>query len=54
MKKHDKRTNETLAKVIERFNVHSQQMKSNNHIVSEAAAIMHNIELWEIWALTQE
>lgn len=53
MKRHGKRVNETLAKVVERYNFHQQEMKSVNPLIAEAAVAMCNIELWELWSLTQ-
>ncbi len=53
MKRHGKRTNETLAKVVERLCFHMREMKSDNALIAEAATVMYNIEVWEIWSLTQ-
>ncbi len=53
MKRHKERINETLAKVVERYNFHKQEMKSINPLIAEAAAVMCNIEIWEMWSLTQ-
>lgn len=53
MKTTDCRTNEILAQVIERFHFHSGKAKSDNPLIAEMAAKMCEVEMWEMWALTQ-
>lgn len=47
------KTNDLLPQVIERFRFHHGQTKSDNPIVAEEAEKMCEIEIWEMWALTQ-
>lgn len=53
VKRYGEKVNETLAKVVERYNFHQQEMKSVNPLIAEAATVMSNIEIWELWSLTQ-
>lgn len=50
----DCRTNKILARVVERFRFHSEEAKSDNPLIAEMAAKMCGVEIWEMWALTQE
>lgn len=50
----DSRTNALLAQVVERFNFHRKETKHDNPIIADAAKEMCEIEIWEMWALTQE
>ena len=50
----DRRTNETLARVVERFGFYSEKTKSDNPLVASAAGKMREVTMWEMWALTQE
>ena len=43
-----------LFEVIERYLFHSEKAKSENPIVSDIANKMCDIELWEMWVLTQK
>lgn len=52
-KSKDIQTNELLAQVVERFRFHSRKAKSDNPIVAGIAAQICEVELWEMWALTQ-
>jgi hypothetical protein len=47
------RTNELLAQVVERFRFHSLKTSSDNPIVAQIARDICEVELWEMWALTQ-
>lgn len=49
----DSMTNDLLARVVERFIFHSGKANSENPLISENAAKMCDIEIWEMWALTQ-
>ena len=42
-----------LFDVIERYFFHSEKSRSDNPIISEAAKRMCDIEIWEMWELTQ-
>ncbi len=53
MNRTDQRTNELLAQVIERFQLHCRDTKSDNPIVASVAKKMCEIEMWEMWVLTQ-
>lgn len=48
------RQNKLLLSVAERFLYHSTKAKSDKTIISEAARKMCEIEIWEMWTLTQE
>lgn len=53
MKRHDKKVNERLAHVVEKY-IHCQQKAAaDNPIVADSAAKMCNIAIWEMWALMQ-
>ena len=54
MNRTDQITNTYLARVVDRFLFHSGQMRSKNPIVAEAAWKMSEVEIWEMWVLTQE
>lgn len=47
------KTNELLARVVERFQFHSEKTKSDSPLVAETAKKMCEVEIWEMWALTQ-
>lgn len=47
------RTNELLAQVVERFQFHSSKTSSDNPFVAQIARDICEVELWEMWALTQ-
>ncbi len=53
MSKVDYRTNELLAQVVERFIFHSEKANADNPLVADMAAKMREVEIWEMWALTQ-
>lgn len=54
MKRHNEMTNSQLAAVIERFMIHYKLKEtSTNPIVRDGARHMCDIEIWEMWALTQ-
>ncbi len=53
MKNNDARTNELLAQVVERFRLHSKKVHSDDPFVAGIAAQICEVELWEMWALTQ-
>lgn len=42
-----------LCNVVERFQFHSEMTKSENPIISEASTKMCEVEMWEMWELTQ-
>lgn len=44
---------ETLATVVERFQFHCKEAKADNSIISDLAEKMCEIELDEMWMLTQ-
>lgn len=48
-----KRNDELLLKVAERFLFHSEKAKSDNPVVADVAKEMCDIEIWEMWTLTQ-
>lgn len=50
----DAKTNDLLAQVTERFLFHREQAKSDNPIVAEDAKKICEIEIWEMWTLTQD
>lgn len=55
MEQHDERTTDQLASVIERFMLHSELKKiSPNPVVKDSVKNMCEIELWEMWVLTQD
>lgn len=54
MKRNDFEVNELLSKVVDRFQFHSEKAKSDNPLIAEMAKKMCEIEVWEMWALTQE
>lgn len=54
MNRRSKRENELLAQVVERFRFHSGEIKSGNPIVADAAQKMCEVEMWEMWVLTQD
>ena len=53
MPEYDEVTNNLLARVVERFIFHSGKANSENPLISEYAVKMCDIEIWEMWALTQ-
>lgn len=54
MKRYDKKVNEQLAHVVEKY-IHCQQKAAaDNPIVADSTAKMYSIAIWEMWALTQE
>lgn len=53
MKRTDFKVNEVLSKVVDRFQFHSEKAKSENPIIAELAEKMCEIEIWEMWELTQ-
>ncbi len=54
MKRHDKKVNEQLAHVVEKY-IHCQQKAAaDNPIVADSTAKMCSIVIWEMRALTQE
>lgn len=50
----DEKTNNLLARVIEKFCFHYKQIESESAIVADAAKKMVEIDLWEMWVLTQK
>lgn len=46
--------NERLAKVVERYRYHAGKTESANPVIAEAAAMMRDVDICEMWALTQE
>lgn len=50
----DEKTNNLLARVIEKFCLHYKQIESGSAIVADAAKKMVEIDLWEMWVLTQK
>ncbi len=54
MMKADYRTNELLAQVAQRFMFHFEKAKTDNPLIADMAAKMCEIELWEMWVLTQD
>lgn len=50
----NQRANDYLCRVVERFQFHSEASKSDNPMVAEMASKMREIEIWEMWVLTQE
>lgn len=54
MKRNDSKTNEMLAQVVERFLYHFQYAQSNQSMIKDMAQKMCEIEIWEMWTLTQE
>lgn len=48
------RKNELLFSVVERYLIHSEQIKSDNPVESIMARKMCDIEVWEMWVLTQD
>ncbi|MCI8961175.1 MAG: hypothetical protein HFG62_19060 [Lachnospiraceae bacterium] len=49
----DRRTSSQLAYITERFRLHREKARSEDPFVAGVAAAMCEIELWEMWALTQ-
>ena len=49
----DRKTSGQLACIVERFLLHREKARSEDPFVAGAAAAMCEIELWELWALTQ-
>ena len=49
----DRRTGSQLAYITERFRLHREKARSEDPFVAGVAAAMCEIELWEMWALTQ-
>lgn len=54
MNRTNQRTNEFLVRVVERFQFHLDKIKAENPLIAEAAAKMCEIEIWEMWVLTQD
>lgn len=54
MNRTDKRTNEILAQLVERFRYHHAGTKSDNPLVAGAAIKMCEVEMFEMWVLTQD
>lgn len=54
MKRTDRRDNESLSRVVERFLYHSGKTGSSDPVIAGMAAKMCEIEMWEMWALTQD
>lgn len=54
MKRNDSKTNELLAQVVERYLYHSQYAQSDKSMIKDMAQKMCEIEIWEMWTLTQE
>ena len=48
------RQKELLFSVAERYLTHSEQAKSENPVESSIARKMCDIEVWEMWVLTQD
>lgn len=53
MRNKDKRTNDLLAQVVERFRSHAAKTHSDNPMVAQIARDICEVELWEMWVLTQ-
>lgn len=53
MRRMNNLTLNTLCKVVERFRFHSRKAREGNPIVSDIAKKMCEVELWEMWVLTQ-
>lgn len=51
MNRTDQRTNEFLARAVERFRFHFEKVKSENPIMASVAMKMCEVEMW---TLTQE
>lgn len=49
----DQETGSQLAYIVERFRLHQEKARSEDSFVAGVAAAMCEIELWEMWALTQ-
>ena len=49
----DQRTSDQIAYIPERFLLHQEKARSEDPFVAGVAAAMCEIELWEMWALTQ-
>lgn len=47
------RENELLFSVAERYLMHNEQTKSDNPVERNIAEKMCDIEIWEMWVLTQ-
>ncbi len=47
-------SNERLAKIVERYRHHLGRRESANQAVAEVARMACDIDIWEMWALTQE
>lgn len=45
---------ELLFEVIQRFLFHSEKKKSDNPVIREIANQMCDVEIWEMWVLTQK
>lgn len=55
MRQHNKETNNLLARVVERFLFHTKlATEAANPVVEDGARKMCDIELWEMWTLTQD
>lgn len=54
MKRCDSRTNDLLSRTVDRFLFHHEKTNSDNPIVAEMAEKICDVELWEMWTLTQE
>ena len=46
--------NERLARVVERYRHHASEMESANPVIANAAETMCDIEIYEMWVLTQD
>lgn len=42
-----------LLAVAERYKYHCEKLNSNSEVIREVAKKMIDIELWEMWVLTQ-
>lgn len=54
MNRTNQRTTEFLAQVVKRFQFHLDKIKSEKPLIAEAAKKMCEIEIWEMWVLTQD
>lgn len=45
---------ELLFSVIENFMLHSTKQKSDNPVIRELANQMCDVDIWEMWVLTQK
>ena len=54
MKRTNRILSDTLCDVVERFRFHREKAKSENPAEAETAGKLCEVEIWEMWVLTQE